>query len=62
MIALLTTLQKQTNNFIPNHIGEIKACNFFKNGHILHNENNSVKKLMNAFLNSYWIYKDYTWI
>jgi hypothetical protein len=30
-------------------LGKIKTNNFSKNGHVLHNGNNIVKDLMNAF-------------
>jgi hypothetical protein len=33
-------------------VGETKTCNSSKNGHILHNEENIGKNLMNAVLNS----------
>jgi hypothetical protein len=52
MITILATLQKQINNFVLNHMGEIKTYNSSKNGHVLHNENSIGKNLMNAFFNS----------
>jgi hypothetical protein len=39
--------------FVRNHIRENKKCKFSKNEHILHNGNNIVKNLMNAYLNSH---------
>jgi len=39
-------------------MGKIKTCNSTKIEHILCNENKIVKKIMNAFLNWHWIYKD----
>jgi hypothetical protein len=38
---------------MPNHVKENKNLQFFKNGNILHIENNIVKDLINAFLNSH---------
>ncbi len=38
-------------------LGEIITCNFSRNGHIWRNENFLIKELINALLNSHWIYK-----
>jgi hypothetical protein len=42
-------------NFIVNHIGKSKTLQFIKKWTYEHNENNIVKDLMKAFLNSHWI-------